>query len=162
MNALVISVFRYGCPLLINSNQKLISKLQTLLMKCTRHILGFNSYKMSTIAIIKELKFLTIQHLIVKESILFIHRVLFNQLPVSIFNLVTYGNDDITNVRRVRYPRMKIQHKSEGVRQSLLYRSIFLLNELGYEFHYYNPKKLSKYLQENIYYIFPHNKIAKQ
>ena len=38
MNALVISVFRYGCPLLINSNQKLISKLQTLLMKCTRHI----------------------------------------------------------------------------------------------------------------------------
>ena len=47
MNSLVISIFPYCCPLLINSNINMISKLQTLLMKCTRYILGFKSSKMS-------------------------------------------------------------------------------------------------------------------
>ena len=35
MNSLVVSVVRYGYPLIINSNANLISKLQTLFMKCT-------------------------------------------------------------------------------------------------------------------------------
>ena len=35
INSLVISIFRYCCPLLINSNTNLLSKLQTQLMKCT-------------------------------------------------------------------------------------------------------------------------------
>ena len=38
MNSLVISIFRYCCPLLINSNMKQIARLQTLFMKCTNPI----------------------------------------------------------------------------------------------------------------------------
>ena len=76
MNSLVISVFRYCCPLLVDCNVDMINKLLTLLMICTQYILGYKSYKMSTINIMKELNFLTIHHMIVKETILFIHKVL--------------------------------------------------------------------------------------
>ena len=75
MNSIVISIFRYCCPLLINSNTNLIAKLQTQLMKCTRYILGYESYKMSTVAIMNNLKFMTVYHMIVKESISFIHKI---------------------------------------------------------------------------------------
>merc|ERR1712082_215648 len=47
-NCLIISVFRYASPLLINSSAIEINKLQVLLMKCTRPILGYQSFKWST------------------------------------------------------------------------------------------------------------------
>ena len=56
---------------------------------------------------------------------------------------------------------MKYNHISDTVKQSLFYRSIYLYNLLEYDIKCYNPKKLSKYLQKNIKYIFPNNKIPK-
>ena len=130
-------------------------------MKCTRHILGFRSYKMSTIQIMKDLNFLTIHHMIVKETILFIHKVLYNNSPSVLYNLISYSSIDDNNVRSIRKPRIKIQHKSVKVTNSLLYRAIFLYNILEYQTKMYNPKKLSRYLQKDIIYIFPNNKIQK-
>merc|ERR1712175_31574 len=46
--SMVLSIIRYCSPILIDSDVKMINKLQTLLMKCTRPILGFASFKMST------------------------------------------------------------------------------------------------------------------
>ena len=42
-NSLIVSIFRYCSPLLVDSKCEMISKLQTLFMKCTRMILGFKS-----------------------------------------------------------------------------------------------------------------------
>ena len=109
-----------------------------------------------------ELKMLTIQQLITKEAILFIHKVLFNERPSSILKFVTYGVKESQGVRKVCKPRIKYEHNSDKVRQSLLYRSVFLYGLLDYELRFFIPKKLSKYLQENIIYIFPHDKILKQ
>ena len=44
VNSIIISVFKYGCPLLINSNTQSLNKINSLLLKCTRPILGFQSY----------------------------------------------------------------------------------------------------------------------
>ena len=162
MNSLVISIFHYCCPLLINSNCNQISRLQTLLMKCTRYILGFQSYKMSTLSIMKEIKMLTVYQMIMKDAILFIHKVLFNEKPSSIMKFITYGAKKNKMVRRVHKPRIKFEHNSTKVRQSLFYSSIYLYGLLEYDPRLYNPKKLAKYLQENMIYIFPHNKILRQ
>ena len=116
---------------------------------------------MSTINIMKELKMLTIHHLIVKETILFIHKVIFNTSPDSINELLTYSVNGSQNIRSIRKPRVKVNHNSEKVRQSLIYRSVFHYNLLQYDLRMYNPKKLSKYLQNNIIYIFPNNIIPK-
>ena len=56
---------------------------------------------------------------------------------------------------------MKTSHKSQKVTNSLFFRSLYLYNSLEIEVRNLNPKKMSKYLQENIKYIFPFNKIPK-
>merc|ERR1712115_321862 len=132
MNSLLVSIFRYCSPLLINSNLNLTAKLQTQLMKCTRYILGFESFKMSTIDIMIKLKFMIIYHMITKESILFIHKIIYNQSPDAINKLITYGYND-NNVRKVRSPRVKAICNSSKLRDSLLYKSIFLHNSLEYD-----------------------------
>merc|ERR1712115_318821 len=92
LNSMVISIFRYCSPILIDSEVKMIEKLQTLIMKCTRPILGIKSFKMSTMEIMSELKVLTVQQMVMKESIKFIHKILINKSPGIIFNLFTQSN----------------------------------------------------------------------
>ena len=129
-------------------------------MKCTRYILGFNSYKMSTVAIMNKLKFLKIYHIIAKESICFIHKIIYNNGPTALYNLFSYGEDD-KNVRKVRKLRVKDIPICQKVKDSILYRSIYLIYKLDYDVRQYNPKKLNKYLKSNIQYIYPYLKIPK-
>ena len=77
-NSIIISVIRQAAPILINSNNSLISKLQVVLMKCSRPILGFKSYKYSTQRIMNELKWLNAYQIVIKESLLFIHKIIYN------------------------------------------------------------------------------------
>merc|ERR1712177_26996 len=103
LNSMVVSIFRYCSPILIDSEVKMLEKLQTLLMKCTRPILGIKSLKMSTLQIITELKILTVHQLVMKEAIQFIHKVICNKSPSVIFNLFTQSNcknDNISGVRK--------------------------------------------------------------
>ena len=157
--SMVLSVIRYCSPILVDSDAKLIDKLQTLLMKCTRPILGFQSFKMSTLQIMSELRIQTVHLMIVRESIQFIHKVLSKKAPGVIYELFIQSN--LENVRGVRKYRVKNVHKSNRVTNSLFYRAIYLYNCLENDVRNYKPKQMSKYLQDNIKYIFPYNKIPK-
>ena len=157
--SMVLSVIRYCSPLLIDSDVKMIDKLQTLLMKCTRPILGFTSFKLSTLQIMAELRIQTVHLMIMRETIQFIHKVLVKKAPGVIFNLFIQSN--LSNVRGVRKFRVKNVHKSNRVTNSLFYRAIYLYNCLENDVRNYKPKQMSKYLQDNIKYIFPYNKIPK-
>merc|ERR1712177_43472 len=159
LKSMVVSVIRYCSPILIDSEVKILDKLQTQPMKCTRPILGITSFKMSTLQIMAELKILTVHQMIVRDSILFIHKVLTKKTPGGIFNLFCQSNSE--NVREVKKYRMKIVHKSSKVTNSLFYRSLFLFNCLPTDIRNCNVKKMSKYLQDNINYIFPYNRIPK-
>merc|ERR1712175_28152 len=105
LKSMVISIIRYCSPILIDSEVKILDKLQTLLMKCTRPILGITSFKMSTLQIMAELRILTFHQMIMKESIQFIHKVCSRKSPGVIFNLVSQSNMD--NIREVRKFRVK-------------------------------------------------------
>ena len=157
--SMVLSVIRYCSPILVDSDAKLIDKLQTLLMKCTRPILGFHSFKMSTLQIMSELRIQTVHLMIVRESIQFIHKVLTKKSPGVIYDLFMQSNLD--NIREIRKYRVKNDHKSSNVTNSLFYRAVYFFNCLENEVRNYNVKKLSKYLQDNITYIFPYNKVPK-
>ena len=61
-DSIIISVFKYGAPLLTNCNYRVLQKMNTLLLKCSRPILGFNSYKWTTTKIMKTLNWTTFQH----------------------------------------------------------------------------------------------------
>ena len=159
LKSMVISIIRYCSPILIDSEVKMLDKLQTLLMKCTRPILGITSFKMSTLQIMAELRILTVHQMIMKESIQFIHKVLIRKAPGVIFDLFYQSNTE--NVREVRKFRVKLSHKSNKVSNSLFYRALYLFNCLETEMRNYKIKKLTKYLQDNLKYIFPYNKIPK-
>ena len=159
LESIVISIIRYCSPVLIDSEVRMLDKLQTLLMKCTRPILGITSFKMSTLQIMAEIRIITVHQMIMKESILFIHKVLSRKSPGVIFNLFSQSNTE--NIRGVRKFRVKSTHKSNKVTNSLFYRAIYLFNCLELEVRNFKVKKLSKYLQDNLKYIFPYNKIPK-
>jgi len=133
LKSMVISIIRYCSPILIDSEVKMLDKLQTQLMKCTRPILGISSFKMSTLQIMAELRILTVHQMVMKESIQFIHKVLINKSPGVIFNLFYQSNCNIDNIREVRKFRVKIMHKLNKVTNSLFYRALYLFNCLPTE-----------------------------
>ena len=123
-NSLIISVFRYASPLLINSSAIKIKKLQVLLMKCIRPILGYQSLKWSTSKIMSKLNWLTIPHMIAKESILFLHKISFENIPKSLFNLYTYSYNNSKNVRSNRKIMVKNISNSEIVKKKLWFSNL--------------------------------------
>merc|ERR1711889_40981 len=153
LKSMVISIIRYCSPVLIDSEIKILDKLQTRLMKCTRPILGISSFKMSTLQIMAELRILTVHQMVMRDSIQFIHKVLIKKTPGVIFNLFCQSNCKLENIREVRKFMVKISHKLNKVTNSLYYRAIYLYNCLSSEVRNYKVKKLSKYLQDNIIYI---------
>ena len=60
-------------------------------MKNAGPILGFNSYKFTTIKIIKTLKWVTINHLIITESVKLIQKVAFENIIKSITQYITFS-----------------------------------------------------------------------
>ena len=64
-----VSISRYAAPVLIDSTKKQLRSLQTLLIKTTRPILGFKSYKWNTERIFNTLKWPNLYHLIISESL---------------------------------------------------------------------------------------------
>ena len=144
INSIILSVFKYSCPLLIDSNKSHINKLNTLLLKCTRPILGFSSYKLNTTTIMKKLKWNTIQHMLIIESCIFIHKSLFEALPVTINELIAYSINRESNVRSIRKPLIREQSPSIKCSQSLIYRAIFFYNQLPDVYRTFNTKKIQK------------------
>ena len=128
-------------------------------MRCSRPILGYISYKYSTQKIMNQLKWITAYQLITKEAILFMHKVIFNNQPKAICDLITFSLANTNNHRSSRKPLVIDDHSSKRVKKSLIYMGIYLYNKLPNEIRNYNPKKLSKFLQENIHYHFPFYRI---
>ena len=121
--------------------------LQTLLMKGSQYVLGFESFKWSTAKIMNKLGWVTIYNMIVKDSILFTHKVLFEGIPLAINKYYTYSlNQEHDNMRNIRNAIIKIDHNSMKATKSHIYKSIYLLNKFPYSIGTDNPLKLSKYL----------------
>ena len=72
-NSIKVGVFKYSCPLLINRETLLINKIKTLLIKWTCHLLGYESYKWTTVTIMKKLNWVTVRHIIFVETVIFIY-----------------------------------------------------------------------------------------
>ena len=112
-NSVIISVIRYAAPLLIDSTKAQLQKLQTLIIKNARPIIGFISYKMSTVQILEKLKWQTAHHMIMSESLKFFHKIVFNQEPKCMNNYFTYSLCRSDVVRLVRKPMIKDRPKSK-------------------------------------------------
>ena len=77
-------------------------------MMCTHSILGFKSYSWNVNKIMKALKWNTVYHMIIMESILFIHKCVFENSPKSITQLLTFSLRRPQNSRNTRKPLVKM------------------------------------------------------
>ena len=161
INSTIISVFKYGCPLLINSSQQSLNKLNSLLLKCTHPIIGFQSYRWSRNKILNNLKWSSIFHMITYESIMFIHKAVFENHPKSICNMLTFSLRGSQNLRSIRKPIVRREPISNKDKNTLIFKSIYLYNKMPDIFCKYNPKKLKKPLKAFIYNTFSSNCIPK-
>ena len=91
--SITLSTFRYASPLLIDSTRVQLQSLQTLLIKATRPILGFQSYKWSTFKILDNLKWPNIYQLICSETIKYFHRIIFENSPPAITKLLYISHE---------------------------------------------------------------------
>ena len=117
-------------------------------MKATRPILGFQSYKWSTVKILRKLNWPTIQQLITTESIKFFHRSFYENLPKSITSLIYISHQRSELARTNRIPRMKISTKSEFLKKSVLHRSVYIYSLLPESIRNLNPKQLNRKILE--------------
>ena len=130
-------------------------------MKCSQPLLGFKSYKFSTQKIMNELNWLPIYQIITKETILFYHKVIFENQPPAITKYISYSLANSQNCRQSRKPLIKDSHRSKKMFQTIFHMANFMLNKLPTEIRLYNPKKMSKYLQKNISLYFPFDRIIR-
>ena len=117
-------------------------------MKNSRPILGYISFKWSTNQIMNKLGWLSIHYMIRAESIKFVHRVTFENLPPAINEYLCYSVNREQNEPLCHRVRVKIHPKSAKMAQSLLYRAVFLYNKIDYELKTINPKKFSKKISQ--------------
>ena len=77
----------------------------------------------------QELGWLTAYQLITKETILFVHKTLYNSKPISIYELFTFSINETQNIRSIRKPMVRDYHQSQKAHRSLLYMGIYLYNK---------------------------------
>ena len=161
MNACILSVFKYACPVLIDSNINLQQKLNTLLIKCTRMILGFRSYKWNITTIMKEMKWYTYYQILIIEGVTFLHKCLYENLPISITKLLCFSLIRTKNIRKVRKIMVKEGTNSAKHSQTLLYRAVYLYNQLPPEITCFHCKQFKKPAAEYISKNFGNNLVPK-
>ena len=108
-----------------------------------------------------KLNWLTAYQLITKETVLFIHKIFFNNQPPTITNLITFSLCHSQNVRSVRKPIIKEEHNPSMAKKSIIFMGIYLYNKLTYDITCKNTKLLSKYLQKNIQYHYDFDRLPK-
>ena len=154
--SIILSIFRYAAPILIDCNKIQLRTLQTLLLKTTRPILGFNSYKWNTSRILGTLKWPSIYHLIISESLKFIHKPIYESTPPAIINL--FDKSLKGNSRKLPQPYMNIKENSEYMSKSIFYQTLFMYRLLPDTIRNLNPKKFSKSIYDHLkYYWDPRN-----
>merc|ERR1712240_638768 len=65
----------------IRTSKMIANEISSLLLKCTRPLLGFISYKWNTTTIMKKLGWVTYSQMITIESVNFIHKCIFDDTP---------------------------------------------------------------------------------
>ena len=106
-----------------------------------------------------ELKWLNAYQIVIKESLLFIHKILYNNQPKAMTELFTFSLSNSQNLRSCRKSIVKENIPSTKGKKALIFFGNYLYNTLPYDLKMKNPKQLSKHLQNNIGYYFPFDRL---
>ena len=89
-------------------------------------------------------------HLIIAETLKYIHKPIYETLPLAITSLFTTPSDRSDLAQTLQIPRMKIPPNTEYLSKSVIYHSLHLYRLLPLSITILNPKKFSKQIQEHL------------
>ena len=106
-----------------------------------------------------ELNWLPIYQIVTKETVLFFHKVVFDNQPAALMKYISFSLSNSQNYRQSRKSLITKSHKSKKMYQNILHMANFLFNKLPTDIRLKNPKQLSKYFKCNISYHFPFDRL---
>ena len=89
VKSIVIGKLNHTLPFLINSTQRQLEKLNSILIKSARRIIGSPCLKWSSNRLLNKSKLNNIWHMKMEHGLNFIHEIIINQEPESIHDLYT-------------------------------------------------------------------------
>ena len=87
IKAIVIGKLNYALPLLCNSTRTKLSKLNTLITKSCRVIMGSPCLKWTSSRLLNKCKLQTIWHMITEQGLTYIHKIQTTQTPLAIYEI---------------------------------------------------------------------------
>ena len=109
----------------------------------------------------REMKWYTYYQILIIEGVTFLHKCLYENLPISITKLLCFSLNRTQNIRKVRKIMVKEGTNSAKHSQTLLYRAVYLYNQLPPEITCFHCKQFKKPAAEYISKNFGNNLVPK-
>ena len=148
--SLLISIIRYGAGRMTNLTDNQISKINSLMLRISRYILGIRSYRMSTSNIFKELGWLSYPQIITSEAIKVIYNINNMCKPRSMMKFFQFDNVLYGQKRLVRTPSLKHKPNLARTCKSQLFRGTYWFSKLPYEIRVSTNKNFKTALKRHI------------
>merc|ERR1712240_35946 len=155
VKSIIIGKLNYAIPLLSNSTKLQLQKLNSLIIKSCKAIIGNPCLRWNTTKMITKCNLRTIYQLINEQGLIYIHKIQVTKIPLSIYRLYNANNK---NIRPKLNLRPKYNPKTKRLKNSLFYKytelyievpekikNIPLLNYVKYSIRDYLNKKYDPY-----------------
>ena len=103
------------------------------MLKVSRKILGFSSYKLGTSKIFLELNWLSFPQIIRYEATKMIYNINILSQPKSIIKFFNFQNISSDSRRLVRTPTLKYKPNMAKTTKSQLYRGVYYYSKLSFD-----------------------------
>ena len=127
VKSIIIGKLNYAIPLLSNSTKLQLQKLNSLIIKSCKAIIGNQCIRWNTTKMITKCKLRTIYQLINEQGLLYIHKIQTTKTPTSIYKLYKVNNK---NTRPKLNLRPKYNPKTKRLKNSLFYKYTELYAEV--------------------------------
>jgi len=145
-----MSIIRYGAGRLTNCLDIHVTKINSIILKITRHILGIESYKMSTTKILQTLDWLSFPQIIAQESIKIIHKLNIMNKPKALKKYFYFNQERVDVNRNLRKPNLSYKPKAQKLNKSQMYRGVYYYSKLPFDIRILKPKLFNKKLKTHI------------
>ena len=144
---MVIGKLNYAIALLSNSTQMQIQKLNTLIIKSCRVIMGNPCLRWTSARLLNKCRLHTVWHMIINQGLTHIHKFQKTQTPALIYeNYIIPKRPKRTNTNL----RKKYTPKSQILKNSLFYRFSEIYSTLPDHLNTTEVKKFSKHIAVHI------------
>ena len=131
-------------------NYKQLNTLNVLLNKCSHRILGIQSYKMTTTDILKLLNWMTIQHMVVYQSLKIIHRLDITNEPKALKQYIFRPLQRTNNDRQAKRLSLQYKYNTAKCKNTFFHRTIYIYNNIGEDIKNMTKTQFKKYLKDYI------------